>query len=313
MDSEELYQLKSYFYQANYKAVIDHPLPEEDSPSYLPSLIYSLRARLALSPASPLPQAKDPSLAYRAVAAFSSYLRAADKVEGLDELREVVLEVEGEEELGWEEGVVRVLSATAFWREGETEEALDTLSAEGARRDLECVALTAQIQLSLNRADLAQKTLEAAKKWADDALLLQLVEAWVSLRTVRPSVRQTCTRVLNLSCQIPPNYNSSYYTFLELTTVPSPSATLLVNRAIAQLCQGNVPEAEGSLAEALEKDPSNPEALVLNARAGSDEALAKIKQVAPDHPMLKALSEAEARFEEAKTKWEVPPLATASA
>jgi len=296
MDSEELYQLKSYFYQANYKAVIDTPIPSEGSPSYLPTLIYNLRARLALSPASPLPTTADPhAIAYRAVTAFSSYLRAEDKAEALDELREVLLEVEGEEELGWEEGIVRVLSATAFWREGENEEALDTLSAEGARRDLECVALTAQIQLSLNRADLAQKTLEAAKKWADDALLLQLVEAWVSLRT------------------IPPNYNSSYYTFLELTTVPSPSATLLVNRAIAQLAQGHTPEAEGSLGEALEKDPSNVEALVLSARAGNDEALAKVKQIAPDHPMLKALQEAEAKFDEAKTKWEVPPLATAAA
>ncbi|KZT52516.1 hypothetical protein CALCODRAFT_459171, partial [Calocera cornea HHB12733] len=280
---------------ANYKTVIDTPLPEEDSASYLPSLIYNLRAHLALSPTTPLPEPTDPSLAYRAVAAFSSYLRAVDKSEALDELREVLLEVEGEEELGWEEGVVRSLSATAFWREGETEEALDTLSAEGAKKDLECVALTVQIQLSLNRSDLAQKTLEAAKKWADDALLLQLVEAWVSLRT------------------IPPNYNSSYYTFLELTTVPSPSATLLANRAIAQLCQGNVPEAEGSLAEALEKDPSNVEALVLSARAGNDEALAKLKQTAPDHPLLKALQEAEVKFEEARIKWEVPPLATASA
>ncbi|EJT99913.1 hypothetical protein DACRYDRAFT_23461 [Dacryopinax primogenitus] len=295
MDSEELYQLKSHFYQANYKAVLSTPLPPANSPSYLPSKVYNLRAQLALSPSTPLPAEESESLALRAVAAFSGYLTAEDKAAALEELRELVLEVEGEEELGWEEGVVRVLSATAFFREGETEEALDTLSGETAKKDLECVALTAQIQLCLNRADLAQKTLESAKKWADDALLLQLVEAWVSLRT------------------IPPNYNSAYYTFLELTTVPSPSAPMLANRAIAQLCQGNIPEADGSLTEALEKDPEDASALMLSARQGMQGALRKLEKIQGGHPWLVAGREAETRFEEARGKWEVPPLATASA
>ena len=33
----------------------------------------------------------------------------------------------------------------------------------------------------MGRPDLAQRELETAKSWADDALLLQLAEAWVNL------------------------------------------------------------------------------------------------------------------------------------
>jgi hypothetical protein len=45
--------------------------------------------------------------------------------------------------------------------------------------------LLVQVYLSMNRLDMAKKTYEAAKSWGEDSLLVQLMEAWIAMRTVR--------------------------------------------------------------------------------------------------------------------------------
>lgn len=47
------------------------------------------------------------------------------------------------------------------------------------------VALIVQIHLQQNRSDLALKEVQAAKRWAQDSLLVNLAESWVGLRLVR--------------------------------------------------------------------------------------------------------------------------------
>jgi len=46
------------------------------------------------------------------------------------------------------------------------------------------VALLIQIHLAQNRLDLAQQEVRKAKSWAQDALLVNIAEAWVGLREV---------------------------------------------------------------------------------------------------------------------------------
>lgn len=46
------------------------------------------------------------------------------------------------------------------------------------------VALLVQIHLAQNRLDLAQQEIRKAKSWAQDALLVNIAEAWVGLREV---------------------------------------------------------------------------------------------------------------------------------
>jgi hypothetical protein len=48
------------------------------------------------------------------------------------------------------------------------------------------VALSVQIYLQTNRVDLAVKEVSAAKRWAQDSLLVNIAESWVGLRVVRP-------------------------------------------------------------------------------------------------------------------------------
>lgn len=46
------------------------------------------------------------------------------------------------------------------------------------------LALIIQIYLQLDRLDFAKRELTATKTWAEDAMLVQLIEAWVGLKTV---------------------------------------------------------------------------------------------------------------------------------
>lgn len=49
---------------------------------------------------------------------------------------------------------------------------------------VDAVALIAQIHLQQNRTDLAIKEVTAARRWAQDSLLVNLAESWVGLRLV---------------------------------------------------------------------------------------------------------------------------------
>lgn len=47
------------------------------------------------------------------------------------------------------------------------------------------MALIVQIHLQQNRTDLAVKEVEAARRWAQDSLLVNIAESWVGIRVVR--------------------------------------------------------------------------------------------------------------------------------
>lgn len=49
---------------------------------------------------------------------------------------------------------------------------------------VDAVALIVQIHLQQNRNDLALKEVTAARRWAQDSILVNLAESWVGLRLV---------------------------------------------------------------------------------------------------------------------------------
>ena len=67
------------------------------------------------------------------------------------------------------------MSFGTFWRYGK----------EAADDGVYSVALSVQIYLQTNRVDLAIKEVAAAKRWAQDSLLVNIAESWVGLRVVR--------------------------------------------------------------------------------------------------------------------------------
>jgi coatomer protein complex subunit epsilon len=102
------------------------------------------------------------------------------------------------------------------------------------------------IYLSINRPDLAKKEYDAAKRFADDSLLIQLVEASIGV-TVGGSA-----------------LNSAYHIYDEQASAPGASSnpSVIASRGVAHLLRAHHSEAEGDFSEALKTDETHADALV---------------------------------------------------
>ncbi|KAG8864062.1 hypothetical protein FRB96_006935 [Tulasnella sp. 330] len=331
MDSDSLYYLRNQFYLGNFKYLCDNPLPAQSEPSYLSTLCYSVRSHIALKnyPAAlSLLPTSNTSEPVRALRALVNYLQSApgQKDAALEELRDLCLEVEedsatGQDEEGAGAGLVKVAAATAFVNEKELEEALTTLGAGCKSRDIECVALIVYIYLSIARADLAKKEYEAAKKWADDSLLIQMIEATIGLAVV-------CTSHLHIF--VPPidfglimqgssTLQTAQYIYDEQASSPGSSTnpSILTAKGITQLLLGKLAEADNSLSEALTIDAAYSEALAAKVvvaelrgrKADVETASSRLISAHGDHPMLRDLKEKSSAFDAAAAKFTVSSAA----
>lgn len=260
-----------------YASLINSPLPDPNSPDYHLALLYQARAHIALGDSASalklIPEDTEDEV-LRAAISLAQYIGATDeatKDSSLEELRDLSVEIEGDDFTGSErdKALVRVLAGTAFARAGEVEEALETLGTD--TEDLEasvhsipiCVDLTisysvsviVQIYLSINRPDLAKKEFERSKRWAEDDLLLKLIESTIGLVTGKDNYSNT----------------SSFYT----EQIGNPSLTsphLLTARGVTRILRNEVQEARSDLEEALEQhggDAETQAALVVAAGLGA--------------------------------------------
>ncbi|KAJ1678269.1 hypothetical protein EV182_004416, partial [Spiromyces aspiralis] len=139
--------------------------------------------------------------------------------------------------------VFAILAALVMTSNGQPGEAVKHL-VPYAGKDTECAALIIQAFLLLNRGDLAKKALQDAKGF-DNAVVLQLAEAWIKLKT--GGIAEA---------------NSAYYIFDELAQTTSMHTARLFNgMAVSKFHGGNYAEAKKYLLEALERDPEDPDTL----------------------------------------------------
>lgn len=134
-------------------------------------LLYQARAHIALNNPKAAAQLVPPdseNLALQAVAALARFVGsvdAAEKEAALEELRDLCVEIEGEDVDSTERDkeLVKVVAGTAFARAGEIEEALETLGAGADTENLEAYVkqltygrfLTiARLQCCIHSADL---------------------------------------------------------------------------------------------------------------------------------------------------------------
>jgi len=310
MNSPELYHIKQQFFLGAYKTLISLTLPDPNSPAYVSTLLYQTRAYIALdNPESALEliPTDTENVAIKAAAALARYILATQKDErdainsSLEEIRDLAVEIEGDDTEGSEaeKALVRVLAGTAFARAGEVEEALETLGVD--TEDLEAVAVIVHIYLTINRPDLAKKQFERSKRWAEDDLLLQLIESTIGLVTGKDGYANA----------------SSFYT--EQLGNPSLSSPhILTSRGVTRILRNEVREAKSDLDEALEQQKNDAEtmaALVVAAGLGAtkaseaEELWIQLCSAHPDHPLVMDVKEKESLFDECASKFEVPPMA----
>ncbi|KAK0752509.1 coatomer epsilon subunit-domain-containing protein [Schizothecium vesticola] len=281
----ELINIHNHFHQGQYQAVVDFDTSALSPDNALPARVLQLRARVALGQAAAvLADVKGEGAApeLEAVAALAAH--ALGKTEAAVKAVERLAVVAGDN------ATVQTLGGTVLQAAGRSEEALAVLGKHEG--NLEAVALVVQIHLQQNRNDLAVKEVAAARRWAQDSLLVNLAESWVGMRLGGDK------------------YQQAFYVFEELAQAPATtSVRSLVSQAVAELHLGRTEEAQAALEEAMKKEPGNAEAianlLVLSVVTGKDpkELTSTLQKTAPQHPFLSDLAEKSELFDKAATKY----------
>ncbi|KAI0390113.1 coatomer epsilon subunit-domain-containing protein [Xylariaceae sp. FL0594] len=281
----ELVNIHNYFHQGRYEQVVDFDISSLSPGNEVPARVLVLRARVALGQADEVlaevqGETSEPEFAAVAALAQSALGQTDEAVEAVEELAQSYPENQ----------TVQVLGGTVLQAAGKSDEALALLS--GHSGSLDAIALITQIHLQQNRTDLAVKEVQAARRWAQDSLLVNLAESWVGLRVGGDK------------------YQQAFYVFEELAQAPSTSSILsLVSQAVCELHLGRVEEAEAALGQALQKQPDHADAianlLVLTVITGKNpvEQISTLKKVAPTHPLLVDIEEKSDLFDKAAAKF----------
>jgi coatomer subunit epsilon len=189
----ELINIHNHFHQAQYQEVIDFDTTSLSPENALPARLLTLRARIALGQAEDViaDVQGEKEVELQAVGALAEF--------SLGKAEAAVKTVEKLAALAGDNATVQVIGGTVLQAAGKSEEALALLSQhQGSRMYgsgmlvrvhadggiVDAVALIVQIHLQQNRNDLAVKECTAARRWAQDSLLVNFAESWVGLRLV---------------------------------------------------------------------------------------------------------------------------------
>ena len=272
----ELMNPHNDFHHQQYAKVIAVDPASVSPEAALPLRILQLRARIATGDAPTVLTelgAGDGALPPALAAVRALALHAIGDADA------AISEAERLADAAGDDGTVQVLAGTVLQAGGKSDAALALLGRH--QNNLEAAALTVQIHLVNNRTERAAREVRGARQWAQDALLVNLAEAWLGLRVGGDRYQQA---------------------FYEFEDMPVP-------QAVAELHLGRLPEAEAALGQARREGPGHAAALanaaVLEALAGREtgELLAELRGTAPKHPLVVDLREKEDLFEQAAAKY----------
>ncbi|KAL8681763.1 MAG: hypothetical protein Q9186_002152 [Xanthomendoza sp. 1 TL-2023] len=282
----ELLTLHNNFHQGQYQAVLDSDTSSLSHSNVVPARVLKLRAQIATGDAQGAISSaqKESGPDFAAVKALAQY-SSGDNAGATKQIEQLI-------ETSSENATAQILGGIILQASGRTEEALSLLSKH--QGNLEAIALITQIHLQQNRTDLALKEVSAARKWAQDSLLVNIAESWVGMRVGGDS------------------YQSAFYVFEEMAQTPSSTSTKsLISQAISELHLGRLPEAEAAINQALQNEPKEIEAIanavvlttIMGKTTEQQQYLEQLKREKSDHALLADLEEKSSLFDHAAGKY----------
>jgi len=282
---DELFDLKNAFYTGNYQTCINEAqkLKLSDPALSLERDVFLYRSYLAQRKYRVVLEevkASSPEL-LRPLKMLAEFLASPNKRDNI--VTDLDSEMSGNVDVT--NYVLLLVAATIYLHMEQPESALRVLHPSD---HLECVAMRLQALLSIHRTDLAKKELKVLQDKDEDATVTQLAQAWTNMALGGEKIQE------------------AYYIYQEMIDKLGSTALLLNGQAVTFLAQGKYAEAETALAEAIEKDPNNPETLVnmivLAQHSGkqpevSNRYLSQLKDLDPCHSFVVKLGQKEADFD----------------
>jgi coatomer protein complex subunit epsilon len=199
-----------------------------------------------------------------------------------------------------EDPTVQLCSGTILSSPSTYESAITLLSKH--QGSLEAVLLLTHLHLQSNRLDLATREVAAAKRWAQDSLLINLAEAWVNLRTGGEK------------------YQAAFYVFEELAATDQSGGSSSVGQAVSEILMGRGEEAEVGLKNVMGREGGGgTEALansvvlahLMGRGEEGDKLMGRLGEVDPHHPLVVGCREKSEMFDEAAKKYSAKLAAAA--
>ncbi|XP_072038590.1 coatomer subunit epsilon-like [Amphiura filiformis] len=284
-DVDELFEIRNAFYLGNYQQCINEAQKLKPSTPELKLTrdVFMYRAYIADRKFGVVLDEVRPSSAPELVAVrmFADYLANSNKrekvVQDLDSKMSSSVDISNDTFL--------LMAAAIYYHEENFDAALRCLHQS---ESLECLALTVQTYLRIDRVDLSKKEVKKMQEKDDDATLTQLAQAWFNLAVGGEKLQD------------------AFYIFQELADKNTGTSLLLNGQASACLQQGKLDDAEGILQEAMDRDNNNPETLinmiVLSQHMGkapevTNRYLSQLKDSHTNHPFIKDFLSKEAELD----------------
>ena len=178
----------------------------------------------------------DSPSALQAVKSLAAYLsNPLEREEQVQKMKNML-----EEPAIGQNATVQLMAATIFTKEGDMVEAMRCCST---MLSLELSAFMVNLLISMDRVDVAEKTLAKMVAKDDDATLTQLATAWVNVALGGSKVQD------------------AMYVYQELGDKYTWTVKLFNGAATCAMAMGRFEDAEKELLEALQRDSKDPDTL----------------------------------------------------